>query len=142
MSKEPKPDRHARPWVTAAVLAPGLKPGSYIVGWHDDHGWVFPGGRVGAFEPLRDAAVREFKEETGYKVVIERQLRCFEILYHKADHHSIMVLYQGNVVGGGPGANDDLRQLAQMSFAELQKDDGTADVTLRVIAWCIVNGIH
>jgi len=45
------------------------KEGRYLGGY-----WDIPGGTVEDKEAPQDAAVREFQEETGLKVVVEREL--------------------------------------------------------------------
>lgn len=131
--KNSEPDRKARPWVTVCVVTQGIATDKYLVGWHKRHGWVFPGGRVNPFERLHDAAKREFIEETGMSLGGLSRLGVFEVIDEGADHHSIIVAYVGVVKSGTPKAKDDLGKLEYRALDELEQDDSTAEVTLRIL---------
>lgn len=62
--------------------------------------WYLPGGGVDVFENLENAAVREFKEETGFKVKIDSLIDISEKIDKTKNWHSITISYQGTIVGG------------------------------------------
>lgn len=57
-----------------------------------------PGGKVEFGESLQAAAVREFKEETGFEAVCTGLLDIYE--HHRPDWHSITIGYWGSITGG------------------------------------------
>ncbi len=73
------------------LLVRHMVPGAYNY-------WVAPGGEVRGTEPLRDAARRECREETGLDVEV-RELMYIEELYD-ADHRVCRFWFTGWLLGG------------------------------------------
>lgn len=62
--------------------------------------WCIPGGRLELGEHLREAAEREFEEETGLRVQAGDLLHVSEVILPERPYHSITLTYSGQVLGG------------------------------------------
>jgi 8-oxo-dGTP pyrophosphatase MutT (NUDIX family) len=82
------------------LLGKRAKPGN----WHDY--WVLPGGQIKPFETMQDAAIREFREETGLGLrtwdkanpainYLGSQWRTYEII--ALNEHRIIVFYEARI---------------------------------------------
>ena len=65
--------------------------------------WVFPGGYVDRGEEVRQAAVREAREEAGLDVELERLIN----IYSYAHRSLIVIVYAARVVGGDLCVDDE-----------------------------------
>ena len=75
--------------------------------------WLVPGGGVERGETVRESAVREVREETGYEVEVGRlQIVCEAI--EPGGRHILNLVYAGRVVGGtlAVGRDSALRDAA------------------------------
>jgi len=62
--------------------------------------WLVPGGEIGFGESLKEAVIREFFEETGFRAEVIRLLNVSEVIRPKRGYHSITISFSGNVLGG------------------------------------------
>jgi 8-oxo-dGTP diphosphatase len=62
--------------------------------------WVIPGGSVEFGEGVRDAALREFEEETSLKARLGDLLDVSEVILPDRPWHSITITFSGTLEGG------------------------------------------
>ena len=70
--------------------------------------WAFPSGFVDRGEAVEDAAVREFKEETG----LDARLETLIGVYSAAGSPVVLVVYKAAVIGGSLQAGHDATDAA------------------------------
>ena len=94
--------------------------------------WGPPGGGVEFGESLEEALIREFKEETGLTVTINRYLFCNEFLGN--EHHALEFFYEvhrdsGSLqLGTDPEIDPNSQMLADIRFFnEEELEDLPAD---------------
>ncbi len=77
--------------------------------------WCIPCGYVEYDEDVRDAARREFQEETGLDVAVG-DVYTVHSNFHNADMHSVGIWFRGTIIGGALRAADDLDEVAYISL--------------------------
>lgn len=123
MAKTEINDKLLSIWVVASCLIE--KEGKYLCVQEktpDIYGlWNMPAGKVEKGQTIRDAAIREASEETGYDVEIVKELG----LYHKEGEHSLKHVFIANIIGGESNVpNDeimDMKWLSEDEVIELDK---------------------
>lgn len=81
--------------------------------------WAVPGGKVEFGESHRDAARREFLEETGLEVELGPVIWTGDAI--SGDHHYVLIDFLGSVVGGRLRAGDDASDARWFAFGELDE---------------------
>lgn len=78
-------------WVAVAVVR---HEGDVLLAYHaDDGAWLLPGGSVKPGESLREAVVREVREETGVEVVPDRPHAVVEhVVTHGSDSRTFRLV--------------------------------------------------
>ncbi len=80
--------------------------------------WCIPCGYVEWGEEVRQAAAREFAEETGLQVRVG-EIVAAHSNFHDPDRLTVGLWFAGQVVGGTLAAGDDLDRVAFFPFTDL-----------------------
>jgi len=67
--------------------------------------WSIPGGKLDFGESVRDAALRELKEETGVEARITRLIDVVDSVMD--GHHFVLIDFEAEWISGEPVADDD-----------------------------------
>ena len=62
--------------------------------------WYPPGGGVEYLERIEDAAIREYKEETGFDIELTSSADTIQLIDPIESWHSISFLFQAKIIGG------------------------------------------
>lgn len=78
--------------------------------------WNLPAGHVDKGEIIRDAAVREAKEETGYDVELLSKID----VYHEEIEEPVRHAFKARIIGGEKGAStDEILDVRWFSYSEI-----------------------
>ena len=92
--------------------------------------WCIPCGYVEYDEDVRQAAQREFQEETGLLVEVG-EIYAVHSNFHNPASHSVGIWFRGTVLSGTLRPDDDVDQVAYMSLRHLP--DNVAFPTDRLV---------
>lgn len=102
--------------------------------------WSLPGGRVELGEPLREAALRELKEETAIEAELVRLLDCIDIIHRnakgKVDAHYVLTVFGARWCAGDARAGGDAAQVRWCepgALDAIKLTPGTASLIRRVV---------
>lgn len=88
-----------------------------LLGRRPDGRWCIPCGHVEWDESIEEAAVREFREETGLQVRLGSVL-AVKSNFHAPDHRTVGIWFAGERIGGRLEAGDDVTEVAFASLAD------------------------
>lgn len=98
--------------------------------------WSIPGGMVETGEKIREAVIREIREETGLEIEVGQRLEILERIFRddsgRVKYHYVLIDYRAVPIGGTLCASSDARQAAFFTPRQL-KELHLADVTDRVV---------
>ena len=75
------------------------------------YGWAIPGGFVDYGESLKNAAIREAKEETSLKVELVEQFFTYSEPKRDPRQHTISTVFIAKIRSGRPKAADDAKEI-------------------------------
>lgn len=81
--------------------------------------YALPGGFVEYGETVKNAVVREFREETGLEAEIEHLLGVYSEPDRDPRGHTVSVVFELKITGGKMQAGDDAAEIALFSFEDL-----------------------
>jgi 8-oxo-dGTP diphosphatase len=112
-----------RPKVGSAVLVE--KEGKFLLGKRNKRNyfgyWVIPGGGVKWGETIREAAIREIKEETGLDVELVRLICHEEILNLPENYHTVTFFHLAKPKHMNLKPSDDISEADFFSVEEIKK---------------------
>ena len=82
--------------------------------------WVIPGGRPEFGETLKEAGIRELKEETGLDVEITGFIGYKEIINLPGDYHRVVFYHLGKPMHTNIKTGDDLSRAGFFSIEEIK----------------------
>ena len=111
-----------RPRVTSAVLVE--KEGKLLLAERNKENykgrWVIPGGGVRFGETIRDAAVREIKEETNLDVEIIKLICHKEVINVPGNYHSVVFYHLARPKSLDIRPGGDISQARFLSIEEIK----------------------
>jgi len=100
--------------------------------------WGFPGGKIEFGETVKDAAIRELREETGVHAAAQDVLTALDVLVRDAGgdirQHYILIAVQCRWIAGEPIAGDDALEARWFPVADLKPNTPAMSADVDVIA--------
>jgi 8-oxo-dGTP diphosphatase len=100
--------------------------------------WGFPGGKIEFGETVKDAAIRELREETGVHAAAQGVLTALDVLVRDAGgdirQHYILIAVQCRWIAGEPIAGDDALEARWFPVTDLKPNTLAMSADVDVIA--------
>jgi 8-oxo-dGTP diphosphatase len=100
--------------------------------------WGFPGGKIEFGETVKDAAIRELREETGVHAAAQDVLTALDVLVRDAGgdirQHYILIAVQCRWIAGEPIAGDDALEARWFPVTDLKPNMPAMSADVDVIA--------
>ena len=93
----------------------------------DNGQWCLPSGAVEPGESVTEACEREFLEETGLKVRVEKLTSVFSsadrlVIYADGNRFQFVILnFEVRKTGGRPGLSEETTDIGYFSFLDIEK---------------------
>lgn len=114
-----------RPRIGSAVLV--VYEGKFLLGKRNKKNyngkWVIPGGGVNWGETIKDAGIREIKEETDIDIEIMRPIGYKEIINLPGEYHSVVFFHLAKPITTKITVSDDLSDAGFFSVEEMHSLD-------------------
>ncbi|MBW2981608.1 NUDIX domain-containing protein [Candidatus Woesearchaeota archaeon] len=94
--------------------------------------WVIPGGGVRYGETIKEAAVREIKEETNLDIELVKAIGFKEIINLPGDYHTIVFFHLAKPKNMNIKANEDISEIGFFTIDEIKKLD-----TVESVEWVL-----
>ncbi len=94
--------------------------------------WSLPGGRVEPGETVRDAALRELREETGVEAELGPLVDVVDGIFPGSGRHYVLIDFLARWTSGEPVAGDDAADARFWPLGEVEQHVAWAE-TIRVI---------
>lgn len=88
-----------------------------------DNGYAVPGGWCETFDTLQETAIKEFQQETGYQIKVQRLLAIFQRERYK-DYPTVVSeqvsYFLGEIVGGSQNINHEILEIAYLDILQVK----------------------
>ena len=101
--------RHRNPLLTVDIIIEIKDKIVLIQRVNPPYGWALPGGFVDYGESLEASAIREAKEETSLKVMLQEQFHTYSDPDRDPRHHTVTTVFIGKGIGIPKPADDAKR---------------------------------
>lgn len=112
-----------RPRIGSAVLVE--KDGKFLLGERNKKNcngyWVIPGGGVKWGETIKEAAIREIKEETNLDIDLVKLIGYQEIINLPGEYHTLVFFHLAKPKHTNIQANEDVSQVKFFSLDEIKQ---------------------
>lgn len=100
--------------------------------------WNLPAGHVDKGEKIREAAIREVKEETGYDVQLVREIT----ILHEEATNAVKHIFDADIIGGKLSIKEDeILSVKWLTFEEVKNINRDGKLR-RPWVWDIINKDH
>ena len=123
-----------KPRLGSAVLVE--KDGRFLLGKRNKANanglWVIPGGGVRYGETIKEAAVREIKEETNLDIELVKAIGFKEIINLPGNYHTIVFFHLAKPKNSDLKASEDCSEAGFFTIDEIKKMD-----IVESVEWCL-----